>query len=392
MSKLSQQYREQKQSETAGQKDYAKTIKHLEKLRDDIIRDMKAGKNENYATKERLAEIRQKISKEKRFQKQAAAPKKRTSAPAPSKFKKISSDEVSKRPKWDKVSDIKKYALKLTTETDKKEQDVLVNTIADMYDSLSATERKNFDIGQYVAKNHLVKMAKTYPSVEKYTKSQTSLLTPSEVKHNFAKDAKVAKSKGKKPLAPKEPEKPAAGKENKRYTKRGVTQMLKQLREAQEKGRKDSAAYKTRDADIKRLTKVLKTLSSMDDVVTSVSAQYRITLIASTLEETASPTVWGTSATYKELEKGLRGLGIKGVTAKGLEGDFDGGDGVTKGSAPLYEYFDKVLGEDDSMTLAEGNGALVFAALYIAGLLDKSELKTLIPSQHLRKLAIKAKG
>jgi hypothetical protein len=70
----------------------------------------------------------------------------------------------------------------------------------------------------------------------------------------------------KKAPAKADPMKDANGK---RYTKRGVTKMIKELKDANERGRKTSAAYKKREEDIKRLSKILKTLTTTASVSAS---------------------------------------------------------------------------------------------------------------------------
>lgn len=297
----------------------------------------------------------------------------------------------------DNVADIKKYALNLVNTKEENKKTSLRNTIAEIYGSLTASERKKLNLGTYVSKVDLKKMSSNNTAVKKYMDSPTAFLqSAAEVRHAFAKDKKMAESNGRKPIAPKatqaldkkKDDKPNTDANGKRYTKRGVTQMLKQLREQQETGRKTSNAYKQREEDIKRLTKVLKTLSSANPNI-SLSDKHRITVIANSLEVVTANTVWGTGATYDELAKALKKIGIKGVTADGLEGDFDEGDGVTSGSEPVYKYFDKILGDDDSEELAGADGAFVFATLYIAGLLGEDELKTVVPNANIRKLILK---
>lgn len=297
----------------------------------------------------------------------------------------------------DNVADIKKYALNLVNTKEENKKTSLRNTIAEIYGSLTASERKKLNLGTYVSKVDLKKMSSNNTAVKKYMDSPTAFLqSAAEVRHAFAKDKKMAESNGRKPIAPKatqaldkkKDDKPNTDANGKRYTKRGVTQMLKQLREQQESGRKTSNAYKQREEDIKRLTKVLKTLSSANPNI-SLSDKHRITVIANSLEVVTANTVWGTGATYDELAKALKKIGIKGVTADGLEGDFDEGDGVTSGSEPVYKYFDKILGDDDSEELAGADGAFVFATLYIAGLLGEDELKTVVPNANIRKLILK---
>ena len=233
---------------------------------------------------------------------------------------------------------------------------------------------------------------KTRERLAKQADSIEKKLSPADAKKakQFLADSdksrrdELNKKISSKPSAKKAGDTDANGK---RYTKRGVTQMLKQLREQQESGRKTSNAYKQREEDIKRLTKVLKTLSSANPKI-ALADQHRISVIANSLEVVTANTVWGTGATYDELAKALKKLGIKGVTADGLESDFDEGDGVTSGSEPVYKYFDKVLGEDESGELAGADGAFVFATLYIAGLLGGDELKTLVPNANIRKMIL----
>ena len=175
----------------------------------------------------------------------------------------------------------------------------------------------------------------------------------------------------------------------KRYTKRGVTQMLKQLREQNERGRKNSNAYKQREEDIKRLSKVLKTLSSSQPL--TLSQMHRISTVASSLgledDVIVANTIWGTAGTYKELAKALNKLGIK-VTAQGLEDDFDNNSGVNSGSENLHKHFTKILGNDASK-LADSDGALVYATLHLAGMIDSDDLDVYIENPKLRKLAVK---
>lgn len=218
-------------------------------------------------------------------------------------------------------------------------------------------------------------------------------MSPDQV--NKQADFSIENRKGA-PVKKAAPAKKDAGsdpKTGKRYTKRGVTQMLKQLREQNERGRKGSNAQKQRDEDIKRLSKILKTLSSAQPL--SLSQMHRISTVATSLgledDVVTANTVWGTAGTYKELAKALGKLGIK-VTAQGLEDDFDNGDVENEGTKELHSHIDGVLGSKDFSALKADDGAMVYATLYLADMIDENGLKTFVENPKLRKLALKCRS
>lgn len=216
----------------------------------------------NDKTRERL--VKQADSIEKKLSPADAKAAKRLLGDNEKSRKDELNKKVSSKSKWDKVADIKKYAKQLNATTDASKKPKLSNTIAELYGSLTAAERKTVALNTIVSKRDMKLMAGHDKAVEKlFNNPATSFYTPGQVKLNFAKDQKASNAKAP---AKADPMKDANGK---RYTKRGVTKMINELKDANERGRKTSAAYKKREEDIKRLSKILKTLTTTAGVSAS---------------------------------------------------------------------------------------------------------------------------
>lgn len=197
-----------------------------------------------------------------------------------------------------KEATIKRAAQQLVenrTATSPNDKLVMMNTIVDIYDSMTASERKKLDIVQYVSGQDLKRMAKNSDNIKTVVDNYKSEFhTPNDIKHRFALDKRAKDIRNQR--FKREQEKNTRNKlkddapikddknTGERYTKPKVNKMLKELHAQQERGRKDSQAYKTRQEDIKRLQKILKSMSSTSKL--SLADQYRLEAVASSLEET----------------------------------------------------------------------------------------------------------
>lgn len=194
--------------------------------------------------------------------------------------------EITSSPKTAKA--VKKDIL-LASKGDAGAAHRLAQNQVDITDALSALDKGEdidsvvHDVVSYLGriKTDYDPNAKASPKMRDIAKRQMALFD-----HNITNKPVANTATPATKAVPTKKAAPAANTDanGKRYTKRGVTTMLKELREAQEKGRKGSSAAKKRDEDIKRLSKILKTLSSVEGATLKASDMYKLDTIAASLD------------------------------------------------------------------------------------------------------------